>query len=341
MLLHVAAGTKKSLLFSRPETNANGAPRLDLQRVENPHDFHRNHGAGAIVGGACPRRPRVEMATHHDHLILHLDANRHIGFKQTIDASVILYRRHHYGQGVGVIALVGGPSQAAVVENGTAGAAAVAAVTAGKNNRQSMLRGEKLPGLIEQSRPLYIFLHPVGASLLLFQGKLGSLREILVVHACKQRLIHRVHLAHFSHQNDLPSQLAFVFVEIFLVLDINPNGLAIDCAVGGRRPGRGLGNENSRVRRRHPYPGVELLPAHAELSPVFEMGVAATHRRQLIACPLVGPAQVGRTGKARANAIHQSRGEVHYVRMEQPLVANALVHGVVEILFCRLRQFVR
>src|SRR5208283_1649426 len=91
----------------------------------------------------------------------------------------------------------------------------------------------------------------------------------------------------------------------------------------------------------HPYPGVELLPAHAKLTPVFEMGVAATHSRQLIARPLVGPVQVGRTGKARANAIRQSGCEVHHMGMSQPFVANALIHGVVETLCCRLRQFVR
>ena len=72
MLLHVADGTKKSLLFPCPEANADGAPRLDLQRVENPHNFQGNHRAGAVVRCACRRRPGVEMATQHDHLIFQL-----------------------------------------------------------------------------------------------------------------------------------------------------------------------------------------------------------------------------------------------------------------------------
>ena len=106
-------------------------------------------------------------------------------------------------------------------------------------------------------------------------------------------------------KNDLARQLALVLVEVFLVLHIHPNRLAADWAVGRRRPGRGLRDEYRRVRRRHAHPGVQLPPAHAELAPVFEMSVAATHRGQLIARPLIGAAS-GWVNPSDAGQCHPS-----------------------------------
>ena len=51
MLLHVAVGAELAFFFAGPETHANGAAGLHLQRVQNAHDFHGDD--------ACRRRCRL------------------------------------------------------------------------------------------------------------------------------------------------------------------------------------------------------------------------------------------------------------------------------------------
>jgi hypothetical protein len=72
VLLHVAFGAEDALLFARPQADADGAARLDVERLEDAHHFHRDDGARAVVGGAGAGDPAIEMAADHDDLVLEL-----------------------------------------------------------------------------------------------------------------------------------------------------------------------------------------------------------------------------------------------------------------------------
>ena len=96
-------------------------------------------------------------------------------------------------------------------------------------------------------------------------------------------------------------------------------------------PGRGLGDEYGRIRRGHAEPGVVLLPSHAELTPVFEVGVAAAHLGELVARPLIGLFHVGRAGEARADAVGQAAAVFHDVGVLEAFGADAVVDGEVDV----------
>ena len=100
--------------------------------------------------------------------------------------------------------------------------------------------------------------------------------------------------------------------------------------VGGR-PGRGLGDEDGGIGGGHADPGVELLPAHAEFTPVVELGVDAAHRSELIAGPGIGFGHVGRTGEAGADVVGEGGAVVHDMGMEEAFLADAGDHGEVEL----------
>src|SRR5579864_5909104 len=108
-----------------------------------------------------------------------------------------------------------------------------------------------------------------------------------------------------------------------------------------RRPRQRLCDKNGRIRGRHAHPCIQLPPAHAELAPVFEVGIRASHGRELIARPLVGLFEIRRSRQSRPDSIRESRSKLHHMRVLQALVTNALVHREVEILHRRLRQVVR
>ena len=71
------------------------------------------------------------------------------------------------------------------------------------------------------------------------------------------------------------------------------------------------------------------------------MRIAASHGGELIARPLIGALQVRRSRQPRPDSVCQGRGKLHHVRMQKPLVANALVHREIQILGGGLRQIVR
>ena len=57
----------QSFLLPAPEREANRAPRLRADRLENAHRLEHRRGAVGVVGGARRRMPRVEVrADHHD-----------------------------------------------------------------------------------------------------------------------------------------------------------------------------------------------------------------------------------------------------------------------------------
>src|SRR6202044_2767340 len=106
-----------------------------------------------------------------------------------------------------------------------------------------------------------------------------------------------------------------------------PSGFGGDGAVGGGRPGRGLGDEDGGVGGGHADPGVELLPADAELTPVVEVGVDAAHGSELVAGPGIGFGQVGRAGEAGADVVSEGRAVIHDVGVQEAFFADARVHG--------------
>src|SRR5436309_6389818 len=160
----------------------------------------------------------------------------------------------------------------------------------------------------------------------------SEIPEIVVLKMTEYSLVNGLYLAHLAIENDLARELALVLVEVLLVFEVYPDCRRSNWAIRGRRPGRRLCDEYRGVRRRHTDPGVQLLPSHAEFAPVFQVRVAAAHRGELIASPFIGALRVGRAGEARADSIHQSRSVFHDVRMADGLIADALIHAVIEIL---------
>jgi hypothetical protein len=70
---------------------------------------------------------------------------------------------------------------------------------------------------------------------------------------------------------------------------IYPGGLPVKCPMTRCRPGRSLGDKHGSVWGDHAYPCIQLLPTHAELSPVFKVGVSAAHGSELITSPFICP----------------------------------------------------
>lgn len=99
-----------------------------------------------------------------------------------------------------------------------------------------------------------------------------------------------------------------------------------------------LGEERFGVWRDHADPGVDLLPAEAELAPVFEARVPEAHGGEGVTGPGVHLGHVGRAGKAGADAIDEGSGELHHVRVAQAFFADASVHREVDDLGCGLRS---
>ncbi len=116
------------------------------------HDFIFQLGIGA--GNFGDGVEAMLVVAGELHVDIHFDADWHIGFEQAIHASVVFDCGHNHGYGISLIAFVIGSAQAAVVKDGAAGAAAVAAVAAGKNDGQDMLRGQKFSGFVHERPPL-------------------------------------------------------------------------------------------------------------------------------------------------------------------------------------------
>ena len=71
VLVDVRARAVEALLLAGPEADADRAARLHVQGLQDPHDFHRDDRAGAVVRRARAAVPRVEVgADHHDLVLL-------------------------------------------------------------------------------------------------------------------------------------------------------------------------------------------------------------------------------------------------------------------------------
>ena len=72
MLRHVGFGTERPLFLPGPEGDADGAARLEVQRLENAHGLHQHGRTGGVVGRTGSIGPRVEVGAHHNDLVLEL-----------------------------------------------------------------------------------------------------------------------------------------------------------------------------------------------------------------------------------------------------------------------------
>ncbi len=71
------------------------------------------------------------------------------------------------------------------------------------------------------------------------------------------------------------------------------------------------------------------------------MSVAASHGGELIARPLIRALEIRRTCESRTDTVHQPRCVLHHVRVFDRLIANTLIHVVIDVLALRLCLFVR
>src|SRR5579863_8156205 len=179
MLFHIIKRAEFPFLFASPQSDAYRSPRLDLERIEDAHDLHRNHSSGPVVGRASRSGPRIQMSSEHDYFVLQLrigprdlrnsvktvlmvagelyidiqfDRDRNISLEQPVDAPITLDRHNDYGNRLRVLPLIDEPSQtaAAVIENSPSGTAALAAIAARENHCERMLRDQQLHGLLAQ-----------------------------------------------------------------------------------------------------------------------------------------------------------------------------------------------
>ncbi len=112
---------------------------------------------------------------------IHFHRDRDVRFQQPVHAAVILNRHHHDGQRVGVLPLVDFPAKAdaIVVEDGAAGASAITAVAAGRDDCQRVLIRQKLSDLLPQLQALHVLLEEVAVARL--ERILGQLLQFGVV----------------------------------------------------------------------------------------------------------------------------------------------------------------
>ncbi len=299
--------------------------------------FERGIGAGNFRDGV----EAVLVVAGEFGFDVHLQRDRHMRLEQAIDAAVVLDGGDDDRDFDRLLRFIRLRAErgAVVVEECSARAAAVFAVAAGQDHARDFFIDEEGRDLVAHGVALEITLHTrCIVAILIAGGIFGELFKVLVGVALEERLVDRGHVTHLAEQDDLAGEFALVLVEVLLVLDVDVDGLAGDSAVGGRRPRRGLRDEGRGIGRGHADPGVELLPAHAKLAPVFEMRVDQAHAGELIARPVVGLLHVGRAGKAAADVIVQRGGELHHMRVSDALFTDAGVGVEVELLDGGLRR---
>ena len=71
VLLDVGERAEQAFLFAAPQRDADRAPRLDADGLQDAGGFHHDRAADRVVGGAGRGVPRIEVAAeHHDFVLL-------------------------------------------------------------------------------------------------------------------------------------------------------------------------------------------------------------------------------------------------------------------------------
>ena len=65
----IGARSEQALLLAGPEGQADGAPRLDAEGLEQAHGLHRRRDPGRVVGRARAAVPGIEVGAEHDDLV--------------------------------------------------------------------------------------------------------------------------------------------------------------------------------------------------------------------------------------------------------------------------------
>src|SRR6185436_2066425 len=69
VLFNIGLRAQQSLLFSAPQSDANGPSRLDADRLENACRFHHYRAADGVIGGAGGGMPGIEVTSKHDNFV--------------------------------------------------------------------------------------------------------------------------------------------------------------------------------------------------------------------------------------------------------------------------------
>src|SRR5450759_2990295 len=69
-LLDVGQRSEQPFFLAAPEGDADRAPRLDAERLEDARRFHHDGAAHGVIGRAGRHVPGIEVAPEHDDLVL-------------------------------------------------------------------------------------------------------------------------------------------------------------------------------------------------------------------------------------------------------------------------------
>ena len=69
VLFDVGLRTEQPFLLARPERDADGAARLEPERLDDARGLHHHGRADRVVGGAGGGVPRIEVTAEHDDLV--------------------------------------------------------------------------------------------------------------------------------------------------------------------------------------------------------------------------------------------------------------------------------
>src|SRR5581483_10248395 len=89
MAHNIAERSKHPLFLPRPEGDLDGTPRLDVQFIQNPHGFHCNHDARAIIGCSSSCEPAVQVSAHDYDFVLQLRVGA-CNFGNRVESSGVL-----------------------------------------------------------------------------------------------------------------------------------------------------------------------------------------------------------------------------------------------------------
>src|SRR5689334_12302187 len=70
VIRNVCSRTQQSLFLTAPQSDSNGASRLQTERLEDANSFHAYGRTGCVVRGSGAAVPGIKMRSEHDDLIL-------------------------------------------------------------------------------------------------------------------------------------------------------------------------------------------------------------------------------------------------------------------------------
>src|ERR1700733_7110782 len=318
MSVHIPGRTEIALFLSTPQTNTDCAPRLHMQRGQNPHSLHRYNRARAIVGGAGAGYPTIQMPAHHHHLVLqiriaagdlrngvitlfvvagefrmdrHGYRDRHLFPQQPANPAPVFAGEHSGRNRLLMVKAVNFlPHLLTIVVAEHAPAPATPTghqqrdrLLLGKEFRYSLFKLDLLEFVFPKLRILrfnVLFLHVA------VQRISENLRQLVLVIVLQKRRWIRMNLRRFSIENNFPRKLTLPRLEVFLFLQLRySDNFGSYRSTGRWGPRCGLTDKHSSIRLDHVDRSADLAPAHPKLAPTLQVRITAAHRGKLVACP--------------------------------------------------------